>query len=298
MSGHEIITGECFSTLRAMQTRTFDCCVTSPPYWLARDYGVHGQIGQEPTLEDYIDSVVRVFKEVRRVLRDDGTLWLVMGDLYCHKGGGKLWGKQRDFLGDVDSPKKRVAGMSAKSLVGLPWRVALALQEVGWVLRQDIIWRKPNPMPESARDRCVRAHEYVFLFSKRPRYHVESAALKEPAKRGAMGSSFTMGKTAVVNTRSSSAPRAETGLRTLRSVWDIAPQRSSIEHYAMFPEKLAERCISIGARPGGVVLDPFLGSGTTAVVAARLGRRCVGIELNPEYAAIARARVERLEATS
>jgi DNA modification methylase len=244
-------------------------CVTSPPYFGLRDYGHEGQIGLEQTPEQYIAAMVEVFRCVRDVLADDGTLWLNLGDSY---GPGK-------------------------QLLGVPWRVALALQADGWVLRQDIIWHKPNPMPESVRDRCTKAHEYLFLLSKSDRYFFDSEAMKEPAayppgtredvKKGGFKSKYA-GDVARIGDESFRAIRE---FRNKRSVWSVPTRPYKGAHFATFPPALIEPCILAGSRPGDVVLDPFMGSGTTAAVALQHGRQYIGCELNQDYGALQAERI-------
>lgn len=282
-------------------------CVTSPPYFGLRDYGVEGQIGLESTPEEYVDKLVAVFREVRRVLRDDGTLWLNLGDSYARspsKGGSGPGGKNQDRWGYGDDqaskigssdgmvgradrpggPRNAAPGLEPKQLLGIPWRVAFALQADGWYLRQDIIWHKPNPMPESVTDRCTKAHEYLFLLSKSERYYFDSAAMQEPSLKGSAGSLFNAGKTADHQQgRSSKAEREDDGTRNRRSVWTVATRPYSGAHFATFPPDLIRPCILAGAPVGGIVLDPFMGSGTTAEVSIEEGRVPYGCEINPEY---------------
>lgn len=242
-------------------------CVTSPPYFGLRDYGVEGQLGLEPTPDEYVAKMVEVFRVVHRLLADDGTLWLNIGDSYG----------------------------SGKQQLGVPWRLAFALQSSGWCLRQDIIWHKTNAMPESVTDRCTKAHEYLFLLSKQPKYFFDSEAMREDAVKGACGSSFNKGKTAEHQLgRSSDAERVEDGKRNRRSVWSIATRPYKGAHFATFPPALIEPCILAGSRPGDLVLDPFMGSGTTAQVALQHGRRAVGSELNPEYLSLIEKRLAAL----
>jgi DNA modification methylase len=265
-------------------------CVTSPPYFGLRDYGHPGQIGLEPTPEAYIAAMVEVFRCVRDVLADDGTLWLNIGDSYNNfrstmgpgqavHGREKLNGKPAP-----DSRSRGIVGLKEKDLIGIPWMLAFALRADGWYLRQDIIWHKPNPMPESVRDRCTKAHEYIFLLSKSQRYFFDGEAMREDAVKGAAGSLFNIGKTATHQMgRSSDAERVEDGKRNRRSVWTVATQPYSGAHFATFPPALIEPCILAGSRPADIVLDPFMGSGTTAQVAQQLGRQYIGCELNPQY---------------
>jgi DNA modification methylase len=256
--------------------------------------------------------MVDVFCEVRRVLRPDGTCWLNLGDSYM--GGGRRGGaencKQRTNVGSLDAaPNQRAGGYKQKDLVGIPWMVAFALRADGWYLRQDIIWSKPNPMPESVTDRCTKAHEYLFLLSKSERYYYDAEAIKEPIVRGDAGSSFTEGKTGEHQLgrargrpngastfekfgHNTSCGTPQDGLRNKRSVWEVTTQPFSLAHFATFPPALIEPCIKAGCPKGGTVLDPFGGAGTTGMVADRLGRNAVLIELNPEYVAMAERRIK------
>lgn len=236
--------------------RSIHCCITSPPYFGLRDYGADGQIGLEQTPDAFVAKLVEVFREVRRVLRDDGTLWLNLGDSY-----GK-----------------------GKQLLGIPWRVAFALQADGWYLRQDIIWHKPNPMPESVRDRCTKAHEYIFLLSKSPRYYFNHNTIKEPAVIGNAKRNFGPQDKGDVRGDGNHRNSYECdGTRNRRSVWSVATRPYKGAHFATFPPALIEPCILAGAPTGGTVLDPFSGAGTTGLVCQQTGRDYVGIELNPDY---------------
>lgn len=288
--------GDCLSGLRKMPDGIVNTCVTSPPYFGLRDYGHDGQIGLEPTPDEFVAALVGVFREVRRVLRDDGTLWLNLGDSYStdSKWGGSTGGKAAKALHGAGGGgrNKTRTGLAYKQLLGIPWRVAFALQADGWYLRQDIIWHKPNPMPESVTDRCTKAHEYIFLFSKSSRYYFNAGAIKETAVKGASGSSFSKGKTATHQLgKSSEKDRAEDGLRNRRSVWTVATRPYAGAHFATFPPGLIEPCILAGSPAGGIVLDPFMGSGTTAAVAAKNDRFAFGCELNPEYIELIRERM-------
>ena len=274
-----VLVGDVRQRLAELQDCSVQTCVTSPPYWGLRDYGHDGQIGLEQTPDEYVAELVEVFREVRRVLADDGTLWLNLGDTY---GPGK-------------------------QLQGIPWRVAFALQSDGWWLRQDIIWAKPNPMPESVTDRCTKAHEYVFLLTKSARYYYDAAAIAEPflhgdmqreAKRRKAAGLLRTGEYMVGSGRNDGdsytggvgfASAKDT--RNKRDVWTIATKPYAGAHFAVMPEALAEPCILAGSRPGDLVLDPFTGSGTVGVVALRHDRDFIGTELNPEYAALAEARI-------
>jgi site-specific DNA-methyltransferase (adenine-specific) len=352
--------GDCLEVLRTLPNGSVQCCVTSPPYWGLRDYGHDGQIGLESTPEQYVGRIVQVFAEVRRVLRDDGTLWLNLGDSYATGGGavgrcpgGGEQGERFLRAGMINTQPNRMKleGLKAKELVGIPWRVAFALQADGWYLRQDIIWHKPSPMPESVTDRCTKAHEYLFLLTKQQDYYYDSAAIEEPAAAGHRGSSFHTGKTAGHQRRVTDVPRdTESPTRNRRSVWTISTKPYPGAHFATFPPDLVEPCILAGTSAEGccpdcgspwervtertrlerdrpnaytkrtgedgtgnscantvagvavttlgwqptcecpdhtpipcTVLDPFMGSGTTAEVAQNAGRRALGIELNPDY---------------
>ncbi len=308
-----IITGDCRATLAAMEPESVHCCVTSPPYFGLRDYGHAEQMGLEATPDEFVAGMVAVFREVRRVLRDDGTLWLNLGDCYAANRtyqvastkGGKKHGPAQAAGGKGSIVPE---GLKPKDLIGIPWRVAFALQADGWYLRQDIIWHKPNPMPESVKDRCTKAHEYVFMLSKSPRYYYDSDAVKEPAVDPTIGK-FT-DKWANkqrghgrrhdgFNGRYAAKLEAE-GVpthRNRRSVWTVATKPFSGAHFATFPPDLIEPCILAGCPEGGMVLDPFGGAGTTGLVAARHGRNAVLCELNPEYAAMARDRIDADEAS-
>lgn len=325
-----ILVGDNLLRLREIEEGSVQTCITSPPYFGLRDYGAPGQHGLEPTPEEFIDVMVRVFREVRRVLRNDGTLWLNIGDSYAGAGGqsvqtGPLFkGRRRQRQRVCISSRVTSEGLKPKDLVGVPWMLAFALRADGWWLRQDIIWAKPNPMPESVSDRCTKAHEYLFLLSKSSRYYFDAEAIAEP--RASVGGRAIAGWAAgpgnhsvVAHNRdkgnaktfrggqytnnakfdnSHYTERSSTGnappekdTRNKRSVWDIATQPCKEAHFATFPEALVEPCILAGSRPGDLVLDPYLGSGTTAMVAQRLGRRWIGCELNLDYAVMADRRI-------
>lgn len=291
--------GDALTVLKCMPAESFNCVVTSPPYFGLRDYGMDDQIGNEETPEEYVQRIVEVFHEVKRVLRSDGTLWLNLGDSYSAggRGGGE---KQNSNKGSIGLGPWKVAGYKQKQLLGIPWKVAFALQADGWYLRQDIIWSKPNPMPESVTDRCTKAHEYVFLLSKSSQYYFDNEAIKEP----------TVTRDTIVrdrdNTRLNNTPGRSRmhGLknnnyekRNKRSVWTVTAKPFKGAHFATFPTELIEPMIRAGCPGGGLVLDPFFGAGTTGVVAKRLGRNYIGIELNPEYVAIAQKRLHQLQPT-
>lgn len=262
----QIIVGDALEELPKLASDRFRCCVTSPPYWGLRDYDVDGQIGAEEDLFVYIDRLVDVFREVRRVLADDGTLWLNIGDSYT--SGNRRW-RATDKKNPARAMSYRPptpAGLKPKDLIGVPWRLALALQDDGWYLRSDIIWHKPNTQPESVKDRPTRAHEYLFLFSKSEKYHYDHAAIQEPAI-------------------------GEEGWRNRRTVWSINTEAFPEAHFATFPPALVSPCILAGSSTGDTVLDPFFGSGTVGAVSVNHQRKFVGIELNPEYVEIAERRL-------
>lgn len=322
---------DCMDGMKEFTDGIVNCCVTSPPYFGLRDYKVDGQIGLEQTPEEYVAKLVDVFREVRRVLRDDGTLWLNLGDSYA--GSGKGSAAYPEHAGDKQGSNKGTVGCrkitavhydrEPKNLLGIPWRVAFALQADGWYLRSDIIWHKLNPMPESVKDRPTKAHEYVFLLSKSRRYYYDAGAIAEPVSDSTIervsqdvenqaGSDRVPGKTngnmkAVVSVRYGGKKytenpeqfyRTKSGnlydyrpRRNKRSVWSIATQPFKEAHFAVFPEKMVEPCVLAGCPAGGVVLDPFMGSGTTAKVALENGRNYIGFELNPDYVKIAEKRL-------
>ena len=294
------IVGDVRESLRALPDASVQCVVTSPPYWGLRDYDCAGQIGQEPTPAEYVATMRALFAEIRRVLRDDGTVWLNLGDSYAAstKGSSGKGDKQRSNAGTLiaDRSWRVPAGMKPKDLVGIPWRVAFALQEDGWWLRSDIVWSKPNPMPESVTDRPTRAHEYVFLLAKSARYFYDAEAVREVGTNRAPGTVTHKHTTAAVSSRTTgllSIGAAET--RNARSVWTITPEPYAGAHFATMPPELARRCILAGSRKGDVVLDPFGGSGTTALVAVGHGRRALLCELNPAYAALQRERLAEVD---
>lgn len=272
----EVRVGDCLHLLRAMPSDSVQCAVTSPPYWNLRDYGVSGQLGREATLGEYVAKMVEVFREVRRVLRPDGTLWLNIGDRYA----------SRTILGICRSGE----------LVGIPWLLALALRADGWYLRSEIIWHKPNPMPESVKTRPTRCHEQLFLLTRSSKYFYDAQAIAERAiwagdKRTGAGRIKYGGKRNGQKGTGQESFVSISETRNKRTVWKIAVQHFKGAHFAVFPEKLVEPCILAGSRPGDTVLNLFSGSGTTGAVAVRLGRQFIGLELNPDYAAMARRRI-------
>lgn len=343
--GVEIIVGDCRDKLREMPDESVHCCVTSPPYWGLRDYGVAGMIGLEDTFGDWLTAMVEVFGEVRRVLRKDGTLWLNVGDAYASQGGDRDYGSSDNGVGRHDNPRFRPGsgradgvvdsrgqrnrngivgshGLKPKDLLMMPARTALALQQEGWWLRSEIIWAKPNPMPESVTDRPTSAHEKLFLLTKSSRYFYDAEAVREVAAypdgpnapdaiKSPYWQGFTRRATISENRKDLPGPTysrhraaipggqslTERQGRNLRNVWNIATAPFPEAHFATFPPALVEPCIKAGCLAGGTVLDPFGGSGTTGLVSDRLGRDAVLIELNPEYAEMARRRIDQDAAT-
>lgn len=293
---NHIFQGNALAILKTLDSESVDCCITSPPYWGLRDYGHPLQIGLEKTPEEYVEKLVEVFREVKRVLKTDGTLWVNLGDSYNGSGGEHKNDKgqsglckNRDKIGFV--PGRKIISLKPKDLVGIPWRVAFALQADGWWLRQDIIWAKPNPMPESVTDRCTKAHEYVFLLSKSAKYYYDQEAIKIKGACNKWGK-YTNPKYGDTKNLSGKMQSAKDLTKdeylekyqeiNLRSVWIINTKPCPEAHFATFPEKLIEPMIKAGCPEGGIVLDPFIGSGTTMKVANRLRRECIGIDLSYE----------------
>ena len=285
----KIVCGDALNTLRQMHDNSVHCVVTSPPYFGLRDYGVAGQVGLEPTPAEFVAKLVEIFREVRRVLRPDGTCWLNLGDTYasawvCNRrstiGAGSLPDGKR-----ANRPNRLVEGLKEKDLIGIPWRVAFALQADGWYLRQDIIWHKPNPMPESVRDRCTKAHEYLFLLTKSEKYYFDADAIAEASVQPDRKRNDRVGGASHVERQQHSEGGRVTGgtTKNRRSVWTIAPKPYKVAHFATFPPALVEPCIKAGSPEGGIVMDIFGGAGTTGLVAKNLNRHCILIELNPEY---------------
>lgn len=341
-----VYNGDCIDGLRALPDGVVNCCVTSPPYFGLRDYGMDGQIGLEETPNEYVEKMVNVFREVKRVLRDDGTLWLNIGDSYAGSGKGSncdgsvhlsaLNSKQGTHKGTIygyKHPQKAYTiGLKNKDLIGIPWRLAFALQADGWYLRQDIIWHKPNPMPESVTDRCTKSHEYIFLLSKSAKYYYDYEAIKQPMTSASisrltqdvenqLGSDRVPNKTngrmkavgmcvgskkhknlednglanhSFHRTRSGGKEwENEDGKANKRSVWTVTTKPFKEAHFATFPEDLIVDCIKAGCPEGGIVLDPFMGAGTTALVARKLNRNYYGTELNPAYIKIYEKRMRQ-----
>lgn len=297
-----IITGDCRDVLATLPAESVQTCVTSPPYFGLRDYGTDNQIGLEASPDEFVSQLVAVFREVRRVLKNDGTLWLNLGDTYATQGGAHggrddnqtgVGAKRLHLDGAGDKANRRApTGLKAKDLIGIPWRVAFALQADGWYLRQDIIWHKPNPMPESVTDRCTKAHEYLFLLAKSERYYYDAEAIAEPSS-GVSGGGFGAGGKEVGRLRRDAERERpkDDGLRNRRSVWTVTTKPFSGAHFATFPPDLIAPCILAGSRPGDLVLDPFGGAGTTGLVCDRLRRNATLIELNPAYATLATERI-------
>ncbi len=330
-----IIQGNCLDVLKTLESESINCCITSPPYYGLRDYGSADQIGLEPSPQEYIEKLVSVFDEVFRILKPDGTLWLNIGDSYagsCKGGAGYpenagnyKQGSNKGMIGTGAVTKVGWGDCKPKDLIGIPWMLAFALRDRGWYLRQDIIWHKPNPMPESAKDRCTKSHEYIFLLSKSQRYYFDSEAIKEPCvgfnndppagsegtlkpnsrKRKGNNKTFRGGgvytnnqsfnNSAEVEKKSVGNKENETGLRNKRDVWTVATTGYSGAHFATFPAQLIEPCMLAGCPPGGTALDPFFGSGTTGEVAIRYGREFIGIEINPEYCKISEIRTNNVQ---
>lgn len=296
-----ILHGDCRDLLPTLDDGSVQTCVTSPPYWGLRDYGVAGQIGREPTLVEYVQTLVAVFREVRRVLRDDATLWLNLGDAFSmdSKWGGASGAKNYTSAAGGMPCERRTTGLGDKQLLGLPWRVAFALQDDGWILRSDIIWHKPNVMPESVKDRPTRSHEYLFLFAKSQRYYYDADAIKEAVTGNAHGgkepNQHQRWAIGLASSKTTLGITHGSNIRNRRSVWAITTTPTPFAHFATFPEALVEPCILAGSRAGDTVLDPFGGSGTTARVAERLQRNAVLCELNPAYIDLAERRTDGVQ---
>jgi len=322
---NKIICGDALEILKSLPDESLNCCITSPPYWGLRDYGVAEQLGLEKSPEQYVINLVKVFNELKRVLKKDGTFWLNLGDSYIgswgnYGGKNRGAGRQRKIVNGSSAPNPAyeglenwrppttdAVGMKPKDLAGIPWRVAFALQADGWYLRQDIIWAKPNPMPESVTDRCTKSHEYIFLLTKSPKYFFDSEAIKEKATGfdGRKGTKESSGK----KRKNDNTKHGGNGtgfqnhsgynklenpyVRNKRSVWTITTKPYEEAHFATFPPDLIDPMIKAGCPKYGIVLDPFMGSGTTAMVARYLGRSFVGIELNPEYIKLAEKRMKQ-----
>ena len=306
MNTHKIILGDCIAGMQTLPAECIQTCITSPPYFGLRDYqGGTEEIGQEETVEGYVEKMVEVFREIKRILRDDGTVWLNLGDSYMSAKGcspppqtfanGNADGQPKDF---VPPNRRDQKGLKNKDMIGIPWRVAFALQADGWYLRQDIIWNKPNPMPESVTDRCTKSHEYIFMLSKNQKYFYDNTAIKEKtsvdrtkelgrAVRKRNHGGRTDGYTVASGTVGDGISRNK------RTVWTVTTKPFRGAHFATFPKDLIEPCVLAGCPVGGTVFDPFTGSGTTAIVAMNHGRNFIGTELNPEYIKIAESRITK-----
>lgn len=300
--------GDCRDSMRLLIADgvRVQTCVTSPPYFGLRNYEVDGQLGLEPTPQEYVNNMVEVFRLVRELLNENGTAWINLGDSYAANRGYQVLSTLMN--GDATNQARAAGGRSMKAadyglkpknLIGIPWRLAFALQDDGWILRQDIIWHKPNPMPESVTDRCTKSHEYIFLLSKSEKYYYDHEAIKEPVSLASLtrlnqdreqqtGSSRVPGKT-----NGNMKAVGGTEHRNKRSVWEVATQPYSGAHFATFPPALIEPCILAGSRVNDIVFDPFLGSGTTAQVAQALGRQWIGCELNPDYVSLQNERTRQ-----
>lgn len=307
MKRNKIINGDSLEVLRSLPDNSVDCCVTSPPYYALRDYGIAGQIGLEETPEMYIEKMTDIFMEVYRVLKPEGTLFLNIGDSYWGGGwrnsqfnensGDIQKGSKGTYCGDTMPACKGKTGVyKPKDLVGIPWMLAFSLRNAGWYLRQDIIWHKPNPMPESVTDRCTKSHEYIFLFSKSQKYYFDHKAIQEDSvcvsdPRFGKGHIDYNGKRDGKDGEGQRAFVSISDKRNKRDVWSINVKPCKEAHFATYPFELVKPCILAGCPEGGVVLDPFMGSGTTAIVAKSLYRDYIGIELNPAYVEIAERRL-------
>lgn len=307
----DIHVGDARTVLETLPAESVHCCVTSPPYFGLRDYGVVGQLGLEPTLEGYIESMVGVFREVRRVLRSDGTFWLNIGDGFAAQRGGTLmpastlaggvggFGPDSSYRGIPRSGKMahrdaRAQGLKHKDLMMVPARLALALQADGWWLRSEIVWAKKAPMPESVTDRPTCSHEKIFLLTKSERYFYDAEAVREKSiLTGPAGNGYKRPERLKWDGRDTDEKWQPTSGRNLRNVWHLGPENFPEAHFATFPTEIPRRAILAGSPQGGTVLDPFSGAGTAGVVAGKLGRDYIGIELNPEYAAMSEARILR-----
>lgn len=309
-----ILCGDVLERLKELSDGSVQTVITSPPYWGLRDYGQPGQIGLEPTVAEYVADLVSVFREVKRVLKDDGTLWLNLGDSYSNHKDCKSTpqsfaiGTKKEQAHVIekgksvtrDSRKLKAQGLKDKDLVGVPWRVAFALQSDGWYLRSDIIWAKPNPMPESVRDRPTRSHEFIFLFSKQKQYYYDADAIKEDAiwaqeRRAGLGRLHYRGKRQGADGQGQESFVSIVEKKNKRDVWTVTVKPFKEAHFAVYPMELIRPCVLAGCPVGGTVLDVFLGSGTTAVVAREEGRHFIGIELNPAYVQIAEKRLQGVQ---
>ena len=304
---NKVYFGDCRDSMRQMAKDGIkvQTCITSPPYYGLRDYGVDGQIGNEQTPKEFIDNLVEVFACVWDILEDDGTLWVNLGDSYYNYRPGK---GQRVVANSIASQKasefehsakrgNKLEGYKEKDLMGMPWRLAFALQDFGWYLRQDIIWHKPNPMPESVKDRCTKSHEYIFLLTKNPQYYFDSESIKEESV-----TSWEIGQQTRLQRKNATGGAISGGIgekistgetRNKRDVWSVSVKPYSGAHFAVYPEELIEPCVMAGSRVGDIILDPFFGSGTTGAVAQKLGRQYIGCELNQGYEQLQKDRLQQ-----
>ena len=308
IEANKIYFGDCLNVLKTFPERSVNCCITSPPYYGLRDYGVDGQIGNEESPDEYINKLVNVFNEVKRVLTDDGTLWLNLGDSWV--GSNQCAGTKNptpkqasnngtNYMATENHKSKlsKLNGYKPKDLMGIPWMVAFALRESGWYLRQDIIWAKGNPMPESVKDRCTKSHEYIFLLSKSRKYYFDSNSIKEPrvSQHGSGNKQRKQRPNADVlhkgNQAGSIPYDGNETLRNKRDVWNVNIKPCKESHFATFPDTLIEPCVLAGCPENGIILDPFMGAGTTGMVAKRHKRNYVGIELNADYIKITEERI-------
>lgn len=304
----KIYQGDSLEVLKTFEDNSIDCCVTSPPYYALRDYGVDGQIGLEDSPEEYIERLTEVFMEVHRVLKPNGTLWLNIGDSYNgNKVGNTEVVKNKKVSESNHFHKKLWSGAKPKDLIGIPWMLAFSLRNAGLYLRQDIIWHKPNPMPESVKDRCTKSHEYIFLMTKSQKYYFDYEAIQEQANPNYISKNIRYGGNKngdnndqhfQIYSGNAYEPKKKDKIqggmysaRNKRDVWSINVKPNKEAHFATYPPELVSNCILAGCPEGGVVLDPFIGSGTTGIVANKLGRHYVGIELNPEYVKLAERRI-------
>lgn len=330
---NNLLIGDCRNVLPSLPEKLVQCVVTSPPYFRLRDYGVEGQIGLEDSVEDYVNSLVNVFHEVKRILKDDGTLWLNLGDSYAGSGKNRNakgidYGLKEEYKDAHHKGRRQglikktpLSGkLKPKDLIGVPWRVAFALQDDGWYLRQDIIWNKPNVMPEAVKDRCTKSHEYIFLLSKNKNYYFDNEAIKEEAstfenrphgivrnriyeydsKLNAMNPKYNMRRDDKRDAIKSSHPQKRLNRkdssyditkRNKRDVWTVNTRPYTEAHFAAFPPALIQPCILAGSREGDIILDPFFGSGTVAEVAALFNRNWIGIDINEEYTPLYKKRL-------
>ena len=307
-----ILKGDCLTVLKEMESESVDCCITSPPYFGLRDYGADDQIGLEDTPEEYISRLAAVFDEVRRVLKEDGTLWLNIGDSYAGSWKGAAQDpenaaryKQGTNTGSLNISKITSyydSEIKPKDLIGIPWMVAFELRRRGWALRQDIIWQKTNPMPESVKDRCTKSHEYIFLMAKGKHYYFDHSAMQEPSvctkeqarvRKGRYGGNKNTATPDKFNRTKSGKAYNYTGYRNKRDVWAVSTKPFKGAHFATFPPDLIKPCVEAGCKPGGIIIDPFFGSGTVGVVAVETDRHYIGIDINGEYIALAEDRIRK-----